>query len=424
MICRRICSLPIIFTCLVGALPSCKDLKPHRADGDNGVSRSPQTPDSGTSPALQNVEVCKRRKSPQALVTSVVQDLGGRQPNEEELEQAQGKDFRYEAFVDNVLKSALFDDGIAKFVTNLFRLDSLKGDGKDAEKNAETEDLKQEAVVLVQRNRERPWSYFFKTRDVYCTERTAKLYDYPLVNTTGFVSCKLPKERAGFLSLVSVLRSTSPANNPQAFYKTNNNYHRVASAIYFAKGIQMSANTNGPKGDGPLVPTASCFPTTDKRTAKSGLIFGSAAIPLAGSLCSSCHSPDMGPLSVAFRAFGTQGELLSDEDVQIFAAEGTNVTPPSDLADILKEQSSCWSPDGKVAPQKFDGLAGLGQVIAASSTLGGALAMQIPQHLSNTTPSAEMAASIERSFNESGGTLKGAIRGFLLSESYLCERNQ
>jgi hypothetical protein len=363
-------------------------------------------------------------KKPRTFVTSVIQDMAGRQPHADELAKADAAGFDPVKFVDETLASPLIDDAITRFVGNLFRLSNITPDpdGDGTQEGVLVSELRQEPIVLVTRNRDKPWRYFWQTRDAYCTEATAKLYDYPLRDTAGFVACQLPPERAGFLGLVSVLRSTNLANNPQAFYRTNNNYHRVSAAIYFATGVQLQQNTNGSPGTGRGTPMPACAPTTDMRVAKGGLVFGTAAIPLKGPACASCHSPNMGPLSVAFRRFGPMGELLKLEDADKFAGVDTNATRTSDLKAILAEDGSCWSPDGKSPPSAFHGLAGLGKVISESRTLGRALGVQIPQHLSNTAATDAMIDAIEKSYWARGETLQAALRGYFLSEPYLCEK--
>lgn len=365
---------------------------------------------------------CVEQKSPTEFVTNVIQDMTGRPPRPSELAVISEK-FDAANFVDATLDSALFDDAITRFVSNLLRLSNLKANPQSRDQNEAVliEDLKNEPIILVQRNKDKPWGWFFQTRDIYCTSRTGALYDYPLVDTTGFSSCTLPKDRAGLLSLVSFLRSTSPADKPQGFYKTNNNYHRVASAIYVATGVQLLAATNGPKGDGPGMPMAPCVPTTDVRASKGGTIFGTAAIPQVGATCAGCHSPNMGPLSIAFRKFGSQGELITRSTVSRYLDDEDNVTPTSEMIAIFNEDNSCWSPDGKSLPVPFNGLSGLGKVIADSNTLGKALGQQIPQHLSNIASDDNMAASIESSFNGRRKTLKDAMRGYFLSSSYRCK---
>jgi hypothetical protein len=118
---------------------------------------------------------CLEAKSPQAFVTTVTQDLYGRQPTATELEQALS-DFDSAAFVDAALASSSADDGLTRCTSNLFRLANLRPeDEDDAGEAALLADLKQEPVVLVLRNKDKLWSHVFETTDVYCTERTARL---------------------------------------------------------------------------------------------------------------------------------------------------------------------------------------------------------------------------------------------------------
>ena len=258
--------------------------------------------------------------------------------------------------MDEVLQSPSADNGVSRFVASLFRLDGLKPtNDRNPDEAALINDLKQEPVTLVLRNKDKPWSYYWNTREIYCTERTANLYDFPLFNVQGFATCQLPPERSGFLGMVSVLRATSPEANTQAFYKSNNNYHRVAATLYFVKGLQLAAATNGPVGDAKGMPLANCVPATDMRVNKEGLIFGTAAVPLAGATCAECHSPYNGPLSIAFRRFGEKGELLNLEDVDRPNDTQRGGFSTSYLKAILAEQHSCWRPEGTGAPTIFEG---------------------------------------------------------------------
>ena len=362
-------------------------------------------------------KTCKAR-SPESFVTAVTQDLANRLPTQDELAAARAKDFSPESFTDKILTTGLFDDAITKFVSNLFRLDSLVAES-DAEKDL-IGDLRQEPTTLVLRNKDKPWRYFFETQEVFCTQNTAPLYDYPAPAVSGFMSCQLPSQRAGFLGLISVLRVTSPSNNPQAFYRPNNNYHRVAAAYYFATGITLAASTNGPKGSGKGRPLAACVPTSDVRKTASGLVFGTAAIPLEGSVCASCHATHMGPLSVAFRRFGPRGETLKPEFLDSVSITDAGA-PVTELKALLAEDSSCWSANEDAPPTAFKGLAGLGAAIAANADLGTALGRQLPQHLANVQADEKTVVWVKKSFDERGETLQAALRGFLLSPRYTCE---
>ena len=396
-----------------------------RGDTTSSLRSGSQAASTPTLAPAPTPRACAAEKDPKVFVTSVIQDLASRQPTSDEIALAD-KNFSPENFVDSILISPIFDDAITRFIGNLFRLNDItpvsKNNKEAAAEAALIADLKQEPVIFALRNKDRPWKTLFTSQDIYCTENTAKLYDFPLINTPGFVACRLPPERAGFLGMVSVLRAMSPTANPQAFYRPNNNYHRAAATVYFTTGIQMQANTNGPKGEGEIVPMADCAPTDDMREAKGGLVHGAAAIPLVGQACSACHSPHMGPVSVAFRRFGTVGELLKLKDVETIAAEPSNATSIGDLKAILSNNRSCWSPDGKAPPSEFFGEPGLGKVIAASTTLGHALGVQLPQHLSNRKPTEGMISDVERNYKAQGETLRAAMRGYLLSPDYRCDR--
>ncbi len=364
-----------------------------------------------------SADVCKAR-SPGSFITALTQDLANRQPTADEMALARAADFTPEGFVDKVVASGLYDDAITKFVSNLFRLDSLVAEG-DEERDL-ISDLKQEPITLVLRNKDKPWRYFFSTRDVFCTKQTAPLYDYPAPAVSGFLSCQLPAARAGFLGLVSVLRVTSPSNNPQAFYRPNNNYHRVAAAYYFASGVTLVSATNGPKGEGKGLPLASCVPTSDVRKSAQGLVFGTAAIPLAGPVCATCHSPHMGPLSVAFRKFGPKGETLKPEAIDNLSEDNAGASN-KELKALLAEDGSCWAARDGVPPAPFKGLSGLGEVMAANADFGTALGRQLPQHLANVQADEVTVQAIKKAFDEGGQTLAAALKGFLTSSRYTCE---
>lgn len=376
--------------------------------------------------SLQETPVvsCAKNRSAESFVTAVIQDLAARTPTVDEINLAKDPSFSPEAFVDRALDSPLFDDGVTRFISNLLRLNNLSKFETVRNNEPLTKalgDLKQEAITLVLRNREKPWGYVFEAEDFYCTENTAPLYDFPLKESPGFVSCKLPKERGGILSLLSFLLSTSTPDKPQAFYLGNNNYHRVAVAVYIATGIELLANTNGPKGEGRGIPMAPCAPADDMRTDKGGLIFGTAAVPLAGPVCATCHSTHMGPVSVAFRRFGTLGEVLKLEEFGRLVNDPNNITSLGDLKAILANQRSCWAPEPELPPSEFNGLAGFGKLIAHSAPLGRALGRQLPRHLSNRDSDDETVNAVYRSYESGGKTLKSAFRGYFLSKNFRCE---
>lgn len=380
----------------------------------------PVVSDAATSADATAVDadawVCPREKTPEQLVAGVALDLFGRAPRDQELALAHDPAFDFETWIDQALSSSESDNGITRFVSNLFRLASITPmDPEDPSDVELASDLRQEPIMLVVRNRHLPWGELFRTRDIYCTVRTARLYNYPVFDVEGFVSCRLPEERAGLLGLASVLRAS-----PSAFYSTNNNYHRVSLTMYLAQGMELLANTNGQQG-GRGLPLAPCVPVTDQRVADSGLVFGSAAIPLQGSLCASCHSPYLAPLSVGFRLFDRDGSTLSLEALGRLDGDETLGVSRDQLKLILGEQQSCWSNDGVSPPERFEGQPGIGRLVAASPTLGRALGIQIPQNLANMrAPTDEMMLSVERHFNEGGETLDAALKGFFLSETYRC----
>jgi hypothetical protein len=273
---------------------------------------------------------------------------------------------------------------------------------------------------LVLRNLDKPWSYFFTTKDIYCTKATAPLYNVAGNESSAFLSCQLPSNRAGFLGLASVLRA-----NPSSHATENNNYHRVAFSVYLSSGIILFAATDGPKGTGIGIPLPACVPSTDVRRTVGGA-YGTASVPAVGADCASCHSRYNGPLSVAFRNFNEFGQTwrLEDfDDQNLFSnARITELgTTRAELKVLLNETQSCWSKDGVAPPRTFDGVPGLGRLIAESGLLGQALGVQLPEAMGNQVSDPNMSSTIKSSFNKNGQTLTSAIRGYLLSDSFQCQ---
>ena len=358
---------------------------------------------------------CARQKSAFEFVSGVTQDLYSRPPTDAELDAARSDDFSAVEFVRNAVDSPESATGVTRFISNLFKADEIALERNSIEEATLVADLRNEASQLVLRNREKKWPWFFTTRDVYCTEATADLYGLQVFGVAGFVPCKLPANRAGFLGLASVLRAF-----PSAFYDVNNNYHRVAFTIYLAKGIQLASSTNGPAGEGKVTPMPSCVSTLDVRRSQGGQMFGSAGVPGEGAACSLCHSPDHSGIAPAFALFDTGGEAMGLDDVDRIGFTESQGVNRDYLKSILKNDWSCWSPDKNSPPQRYKGQPGLGRVIAETANLGRALGVQIPQMLGNINPNANMVTYIERSYYRGGETLDAALEGYFLSDSYLC----
>lgn len=364
---------------------------------------------------------CSKRKTTLAFMTSLTHDLFRRGPNEAELKMAKSPTFDAAKTVDWAIAQPEYETGVAYFVSNLLRIEqnlASDPDEDDVEVISTLNDLKQEPVVFVQRNKDRPWPEMFTTRDIYCTARTAALYNFPVDrNIQGFVPCKMQPERAGLLGLVSVLRGFK-----SAFYTTNSNRHRVAMALYLTKGMQLSAKTDGPTGEGRPEPLAACVPEVDNRVGTSGLIFGQAAIPKAGAICASCHSTYLAPLESAFLRFDMDGRIMNLSDVDKLNNNMLEGVSKAELKRILETgNSSCWSPDDPAAPpQNFTGLPGFGRLTAGSDGLGRALAIQIQQNLANTEPDDAISEAIVESYEAGGKTLAAAIKGYFLSDGYQC----
>lgn len=361
---------------------------------------------------------CSKPKSDLEFASSVIETLYGRQINEDERKAVKLAPLDRESFVTEALENSEADSGYTKFVTNLFQLSKIS-----SQNNFNSTDLaligflKQEPVIKVLRNIDKPWSYFFTFKKFYCTPETAALYGIPAPSSSGFEECEMPDDRAGFLGLASVLRS-----HPSSMFQSNNNYHRVAFTLYLALGVKLLDSTDGPSGEEKGLTLADCVPKTDMRVMADGLIYGTAAIPANGGSCASCHVPHNGPLSVAFRRFDQNGRSFSFDDIDR-TSENTfrqlGMTRGS-AKYLLNELDSCWAPNGEAVPKKFRGVPGLGRIIAESGTLGTALSIQVPQNLGNVNPDANMKATIRKTFEEGEGTLKEAIKGFFMSDSYQC----
>jgi hypothetical protein len=163
-----------------------------------------------------------------------------------------------------------------------------------------------------------------------------------------------------------------------------------------------------------------CVPTTDMRVNPTGLVYGTASIPIQGAVCASCHSRYNGPISVAFRRFDTKGRTWSVDDIERLNDTMREGASPELLKNLVNESRSCWSVDGISPAQEFNGLPGFARILADSKTLGGALGVQIPKHLDNREPTANASASIQKSYYANGETLQAAIKGYLLSDTFGC----
>jgi hypothetical protein len=364
---------------------------------------------------------CAQEKSDLEFANAVYQNLFVRSLTNAESSEVLSGISRTE-FVEEALTKSEAGNGISRFLTNLFRLNNIVANPAAMDLIAEASlvsDLRKEPIELVLRNLDKPWSYFFSSRDIFCTKYTAKIYGVPEFEASAFMSCQLPDDRAGFLGLASVLRA-----NPSSIASTNNNYHRVALAVYLSTGVKLLAATNGPTGEGLGIPLPACVPSTDTRVTTEGLIYGTASVPAAGAVCASCHSRFNGPLSVAFRRFQADGSTYTFEAIDQLN-DGTVVTPlgttKDELKFLLNETDSCWSFDGGITPPRnFAGVPGLGRLIAESGELGQALGIQIPQMMGNIEGDPNMSSTINKFYQDEGETLRSAIKGYLLSDSFQC----
>ena len=408
----RITLVAMVLAAAAGCGVKKVNLGPHKKS-DSSSTAAVISADAATSS-------CVQEKTPAQFVTSLTQDLFRRGPTQAELAMANQSSFKAEAMVDWAFTQPDYDTGLAYFVSNLLRLEqNLVPDPN--EKGADIgllADLKPEAVLLVQRNKDKPWSYIFTTQDIYCSAQTAPLYGYPVdKNISGFVGCKMPPERAGILGLVSVLRAFS-----SAYYTTNSNRHRVAIALYLGQGLQLAAKTDGPTGSGRPLPLAECVPEIDTRISSTGQAFGTAAVPKVGPVCAGCHSKYLAPMEPAFLRFGLKGELLNIVDIDNFPNNMINGIDRDVLKDIMQYgNKSCWDPDDEGAPpQVYTGQPGLARLIGNSPSLGRALAVQIQQNLVNKAIDDTVTKAIMASYEANGKTLQSALRGFFLSPPYQC----
>jgi len=397
------------------------DVKKYDRSHDGVLSNPAETANLDVNTDVSIIPMkCLQEKNDLAFANSVYQNIFSRSLKDSEIQDIHSGPLDRTSFVKTALGSPEAGNGITRFITNLLRLDNITiMDTNDQtaliEDSLLVADLKKEPAELVLRNLDKPWNYFFTTKDVFCTKETAKVYGVAEFESSAFISCQLPEDRAGFLGLASVLRA-----NPSSMVSENNNYHRVALAVYLAVGIKLLSATNGPTGDGLGIPLPACVPATDTRVTSSGLIYGTASVPAAGSVCASCHSRYNGPLSVAFRRFKPDGSTFSIEDINQVNNAAALGTSNAQLRVLLNETESCWSFDGIAPARRFSGVPGLGELIADAGTLGTALGVQIPQMLGNVEPDPNMSSTIRKYFQDGGETLSAALEGYLLSDSFQC----
>jgi len=372
---------------------------------------------------------CKVPKTDIAFANSVYQNLFRRSLTDTEIKELSVSGLDREKYVDKALSDGEATNGITVFLNNLFKLDKIVprdlGDAENEAIAAESRlvaDLQKEPIELILRNLDKPWSYFFTTRNIYCTKSTASLYQVAGIESGSFMSCTLPQNRAGILGLASVLRA-----NPSTMAGPNNNYHRVAFSVYLSTGVVLFEATDGPIGEeGIGMPLPACVPSTDVRRNATGGAYGTASVPSVGPICASCHSRYNGPLSVAFRNFNEFGETyrLEDFDNQTLFPDAlltTLGTSRAELKVLVNETNSCWSKDGVAPARTFDGVAGYGRLITESGLLGQALGVQIPEAMGNQVSDPNMSSTIRKYFNENGETLSAALKGYLISDSFQCQ---
>lgn len=411
-------TLPVALALVLLAGFGCgKKVKPDNADDAHAGVKEETGAQQASAAAAPFA--CLQKKNPGEFVTTLVQDLFRRGPNQEELKLAADPAFDYRKTVDWAVSQPEILNGVAYFASNLLRIEqNLRPVGNNAADAALVADLKQEPVVLIQRHLDKPWPELFTTRKIYCTARTGPLYKYPVdTSISGFVDCEMDQERAGILGLVSVLRGFS-----SAFYLVNNNYHRANLATYLAQGLQLAAKTDGPTGDGRPMPLDPCVPQIDDRVTPEGLVFGAASVPKAGAVCAGCHSVYHGPMHGAFLQFGEMGQILDLPNIDQLNNDLLNGASRDKLKDIMRNgTSSCWRANGPNTPARnYTGLPGLGRLIAESTLLGRGLAIQIQQNLMNRNPDEAATLAIMNHFDANGRTLRSALTGYFASEVYQC----
>lgn len=354
------------------------------------------------------------------LSTKVISLLKGRKATVEEDTSAALPDFDYTGFVNEALKSPESDFGISRFVSSLLGLTALLPDENDitSEKLALLGDLRQEAVILVTRNRDKPWSHFFATREIFCTARTGALYGIVTeITEPGFTGCQLPEDRAGFFGLISFLRA-----HPSGYYLVNNNYGRASQVAYLTQGIRLTGDPFRDKGEPGGLPLPACVPRLDTRNDLTDEPFGTVAVAEYGSICAGCHSNFLGPLSVAFRRFGPKGQRLEPADLPGIPQTADAVLTNMDLlGSLLSESQSCWAHAVGGEPQLFDGLAGMATLASTSPELGRALAQQIPEHLAEQLPNENSTWWVKKNYEAESKTLDNAVAGYLNSDSFKCK---
>ena len=92
------------------------------------------------------------------------------------------------------------------------------------------------------------------------------------------------------------------------------------------------------------MPLAACVPEIDTRISDSGLVFGTAAVPKAGSVWPVAIPSIWRPMEPAFLRFGMKGEVLKLSDVDNFDNDALEGIDKDTLKDILQfGGKSCWS---------------------------------------------------------------------------------
>ncbi|MCA3086808.1 MAG: hypothetical protein ING65_10955 [Rhodocyclaceae bacterium] len=249
--------------------------------------------------------------------------------------------------------------------------------------------------------------------------------------------------RGSFFTTVGYL-----ASKPSNFLETNNNYGRAALMSFVVSGEVLSAATDGPKGESQTKPLPTCLKTRDIRGTLSGQNFaphGSAAVPLFGNVCQSCHiSRHMASGSLLFRPFKSSGMLFSADQLvetdplvveatkpgQVVKDAVSDASVPVTL-DFLKsllvqdgsEQACLIGNAPGAAPEVVTSVKGLAERLALNDRdLAKGLARHFPRALSNlSSTTLEIQNRMIETYEKKGGKIVPLVEAYFGSETYACE---
>jgi hypothetical protein len=342
--------------------------------------------------------------------------------------------------LDDAWKDEFKRTGLKKLATTIGGGPGITPDDQVPE--ATVKDLQDEFYQLLLANYDAGvYGDLFTTNTIMASKNTARFYDGCVVSSDDWQPCTLKAPRSGFLSTAGFLNSKR-----SSFLVNNNNYGRVAQAFFTFYGESLRADTTGPMGDGMVPPLPSCLESSDVRTFK-GAPIGSAAVPMVGTFCQSCHiARGMAAGSVLFRPFTQDGLLydasaldaMDNPDAVLFKAATTDFsvhTASSDtpvdtafLEDLLaraKTPKACVPKDG--APGQFTtwtGLADLAKFYLGNQT---SVARGFARHAhrayaQSTTVTLEIVLKMIDAFKTDNGqpTVPELVKTYFLSDSFAC----